>query len=810
MLVVTTAALVSGQVSTDPQRLDARHLIDTGKFELAEEVARQAVGRLLAEGLGDSAEAERANDTLVAALIANGRAPLDDTVALALATLQARETRIGSDDVRLLTPLLNAGEVLVAAARYDEAIRVLARAVAAAELDDGADSLTAATALDQLGSGLAQASRYPEAVRVLERSLAIKERRLNPDDVSIARTLEHLGFAWQRRGDYQQSGRPLRRARVIQAAVDPRHPAFVRTLSLLADQFWFEGDFTSSRRESEQALDLAEAVLRPDHPMVAAVARDLAATLSDLGDFEASLRLRRQALGIAERSFGVAHPLTAEFLHGLALDELRSGDYPSARRDIVQALEAFEARYGAWHEHVATALTVLAMVDARLGDYPSARASQARAVEIHSRVGGPNHPFVAAALSEVAAVYSEEGRPAEAVALLQRALVIREKNLGPDHRDVARTLADLAAAQASIGGVSRAQTLASRALGILEKLDTPDAPEFATVLALYAELQARRGDDAAARAYFERALAIRAKVFGESNPLYAEAQVGLAATLVQLGDPAAPQTAARAEATGRSHLRLMLRSLSERQALRYAAARPRGLNLLLSLADTTPAAVAPSVDGVIRSRALVLDEIAARHGAGRATDTAARSTLTSAQQRLANLLVRGPGTMSPAQYNALVDTARTESETAERALAAQSDSFRSELSRAQIGAQQVLASLPSDSALVSYVRYERTAITRTSGSSATGSAARIRRRPGTFLHRADPSTRRCTSRGAPGISAGGRRLGGPVACRCRCGGDGRIPGVAGRVARIRPDPPPAHLGSRGRRSSRCPPRLRRP
>ena len=63
----------------------------------------------------------------------------------------------------------------------------------------------------------------------------------------------------------------------------------------------------------------------------------------------------------------------------------------------------------------------------------------------------------------------------------------------------------------------------------------------------------------------------------------------------------------------------MLRSLPERQALNYAAARPRGLNLILSLSGSMPDAIPVAVDGLIRSRALVLDEIAARQSAGRAS-----------------------------------------------------------------------------------------------------------------------------------------------------------------------------------------------
>ena len=138
--------------------------------------------------------------------------------------------------------------------------------------------------------------------------------------------------------------------------------------------------------------------------------------------------------------------------------------------------------------------------------------------------------------------------------------------------------------------------------------------------------------------------------------------------------------------------------------------RPRGLDLILSLTESTPEAVDFAMDGLIRSRALVLDEMAARkrsQGTTIETDPL-RIAFTSAQQRLANLVVRGPDQLSPAQYSVVLEDARREAEQAEQALAEESAEFRVERDRAQVGVEEVRASLPPDSALVSFVRYDRT------------------------------------------------------------------------------------------------------
>ena len=82
--------------------------------------------------------------------------------------------------------------------------------------------------------------------------------------------------------------------------------------------------------------------------------------------------------------------------------------------------------------------------------------------------------------------------------------------------------------------------------------------------------------DDAFRAY-ERALAIRLLTNGSTHPRTAETRAALADVLMAQGRTTEALAAAmEAEGIGRRHLRLTLESLSERQGLAYAAARPKG------------------------------------------------------------------------------------------------------------------------------------------------------------------------------------------------------------------------------------------
>ena len=164
-----------------------------------------------------------------------------------------------------------------------------------------------------------------------------------------------------------------------------------------------------------------------------------------------------------------------------------------------------------------------------------------------------------------------------------------------------------------------------------------------------------------------------------------------------------------AEGIGRRHLRLTLESLSERQGLAYAAARPKGLDLALSIASE-PAALPPIADAVVRGRAIVLDAVATRRRfAGSSPELASlwRAT-TEATQRLADLAV-APSTADAARQTALIGAAQRDKEATEAALADHSAAFGADLARRDIGLDAVLAVLPARTALVSFVRYDRTA-----------------------------------------------------------------------------------------------------
>jgi CHAT domain-containing protein/tetratricopeptide (TPR) repeat protein len=689
-------------------------LIDQGAYDQAEAAAQSLLDALTDSREVGSSEALNAADLLVRALVLNGKASAERTRMLAENTVERKQSKLGLTSPELVVSLVNLTDVLIAAGDYARAVQVSSRALNLQERQPEANDSRLGQCLDHRGAALEAAGQYDDALAILQRSLKLKESTLAPSNVEIARTLELLAWTLQRNGDYRASGEAIRRAIGLQEATGINHAAYSTTLNVFALQLLIEGSLTEAYDIAKRAVETAERALRPDHPTLARALRYQAAALMDLGSLVETRTLLERAVGIAERTFGPTHYDMWAYLNDLALIDLYIGDYTKSRLLFERAVKVAEAKVGVWHDRVGTTVNNLALVHRQLGDYAAARRGHARAAAIWERVFGRTHPFVARALMDLAAVYRDLGEPRAALPLLQRALLIREQRLGRDHRDVVTTLADLAATLRELGDLPRARDASARALEIWERLGTPEeGPGFATVPLVYADVQRDLGNSELARRYYERALVIQGTAVGRSHPLFAATQTKLASTLAVLGErSAAAGQAAEAEATNRNHVRGMLRYLPERQSLAYAATRAGSLELLLSLVTATDEAPpAAALDGVVRGRALVTDEMAARRlqlQSGDAEISRLRAQFVSSQQVLANLLVRGPALLDPAPYVAAVERSRRDSEAAERRLAERSATFREEMSATQVGIDQVRAALPASAVLVSFVRYQRT------------------------------------------------------------------------------------------------------
>lgn len=712
--------LVRAAAEAQPGIAEVHHLIETGRYVAAD---TRSAALLSASAGAAEASSLPIRRVRVEALLANGRGAEPEALTL------ARTLRIDSSvGAAAATHARMLGLVLLERGDYALAVTALREALRLDSVAGKSDTPDVAADLEALARAWLSMEDFTAAATALNRAVAIRERLEAVDGVGLARTLALRALVWQRQAEYRDARADLVRARALRESIDATHPDTARVLTLFGDQLKSEAEYAHAIEVLEAAVAMAQATLREDHPDVAGALRMLAEPVDQVGDIGRAKALREQALSIVERAYGRNHPAVALHSSDLAISHAKIGDYAEGRRLLRRALSIYERRGATGSAFYATALYNLANRHSDVGDFDEAVREYRRVLAIWERTMGPRHSSVAFALSAIASSLTTMGRRREAMPYFERALAIREQRLGRDHPRVARVLTDLATNALDLEDTARADDLSRRAMDIW--LRSKEREGLSEALLVRGRLATRRSEFGLAASAFEEVLAIRVPLFGEAHPSIAEAKAGLALALARLDrSDDAVATALEAERIGLAHLRSSLESLSERQALRYAESRPRGLDLALTVAAAgtpDPRRVALVVDGVIHARAVVLDEMAARRrmrAEGGAALAPLFAELTRAARTLTNLVVRGRGSLSAERHAYLVEVARRDKEAAEAAVAERSSSYEHRLRRRDAGLDAVRQALPSGTALLSFIRYEQQPIRTDAPSRAASYAA---------------------------------------------------------------------------------------
>jgi CHAT domain-containing protein len=694
-----------------------RHALTEGSYVEAESLAARWCARVEAEHGPESLALAQSLDLLVEAHLKNGKAGAPETLTLAERVAHLKEQHVGRDDPETAVSLHNWGAAHALRGEFAAALQLHERALAIRVAALGRDDNAVADSLDGSAFALIQLERFQEAKRRLVESQRIRERSAVESPLALARTLELLGILHRHAGSFAEAVQPLDRALAIRARLAPEHPETASVLQVRGDVLFLMGDGAGAQTVWSKALAIGERTVRADHPTIAEFFRRLGISSFSLGNLHEARQWRERALRIGERSLAPCDPALTNLLNAFAISLQYDGEYSEARKLYRRALEIVRNCRISGHSGLAIDLEATyvfndADVAKEVGDVEAGGLYE-EAVRIWSKGLGANHPFVARGLDSLAEVVASRGQFSRARALYERALTIRRGTLGNDHPQVAWTLTSVARVLADTGNLSLALRYADQAIAIYKKSPASDEPDhYARVLELRGTVQARRGNLTFARSNLAEALAQRERIFGITHPLAAATRAAVAHVDFARGEAGAASAAALdAEDAGIAHLRFTVRYLPERQAMAYAAKRPRGLDLALSVAAA--GAVSDPVrlfDTVIQSRGAILDELAARSRAVSESDpqvAALNARVVAARQRFANLVVRS---LQQAVPRIVLDEARRQKEDLERELAERSAQASAELARASAGLESVRRALPSDAVLVSFIRYDRTQV----------------------------------------------------------------------------------------------------
>ena len=712
-------------------------------------------------------EARQTNDTAGEAFVQQARAEAFHDLQRAKEALtawhEARQIWARTGDTPEQIVALTKEGLLCAEDNKTEEERLFAEALVVAKKESPRPTALA-QALYDAGYAIGRQGPMPPAIQYFLAALALREKQ-SPESVKVVETLNALGKAANHEGFLNGDTQALdlakgylTRALEIEQRVTPDSSLTVETLSLLG-----KNDTRTTGTAIEQGND--EAAAKQHYLAALQIQKRLAPggslaeadILEKIGVLEMSLTdlaIAHQDLAEAAAMVERLAPNSAAMvwsIQDLGLVENQEGNLTDAREHLQRALALEEKR----HEFLGSSLMNIGAVAADQYDFAAARDYLDRALAAFTKTV-PNSTGVLITLQNLSSVFEKQGDLAAALEYGQRALASAEKKykdkesgivaanliqvgnilreqgnfsvaaehyhraldmyekLTPGSLYVADSLGNLAELERARKNTSLAMEYDLRALQVGQK-SCPNSWCVAGILNNLGELAYEQGDLTSSEKYLRQAADMREKGLGPTHPDLARSLNDLAlteATLERRSDALA--MALRAESIGAAHLRTSVRTLAERQALAYETIRASGLDLALTLAAdraSTPSARSEVFDSVIRSRALVFDELAARHrsayGSGDAEVTQLASQLSSARARLATLVFRGAGDMKPEGYRDLLEEASRRKEKAERMLAEKSAAFRQEQARTQLGLKEIAAALPLGSALMAFVRYAK-------------------------------------------------------------------------------------------------------
>jgi tetratricopeptide (TPR) repeat protein len=664
----------AAQVRAEGAPADAarvRALIDAGKFTEAEPVADALVA---AAEKAHGPEASETADTLELMLeVRRGlrKWTVPGTVALAERVVRIREATRGPDDESTATALVMLGRMKASTRDYDGARAAVERALAIRERVFGPEHLAVANALNAVATVNRLSRQEAQAGAFAGRALALGRRLEAPAGVETATALNTLALIDRNNLEPERIVRMLEEVIAIEERLRPRdHPLNAAAILQMATAYREVGDLQAARTYEERGIALLEASNFQSYQ----VAFDMIelATINDaIGDYSEALSVAERAVALSERVTSPTSTLTASALGILATMHSRLGDHVTAASTRERVLKLWSAS-SPDSLHVAVASTALAESYWALGRMDDAFAAVERALAMKALQSEPM--MLARTLQGQARLFVARGRTAEARAALERALAVgKGASQSLTRIELGMTLSDLATLERHDGHPDRALTYARESLQLLEKDLGVDNVRTAARRSVLSAILAETG------AYDE---ARKELVEGERASL--------------------------------DHLRIIARTLTDRRALDFAAERQSGRNLAVTLATNSKIAVPGDTDMawriVVQGRNVVVDEMAARQQTviAEAQNAAVRDqwiALNRARARLANLVIGGPQGQTPEAYQALVERTRAAHDRAERDLAEASAAFRQEQSRTRADVRDVLAALPKQTALISYVRY---------------------------------------------------------------------------------------------------------
>ncbi|WP_240359576.1 CHAT domain-containing tetratricopeptide repeat protein [Pyxidicoccus trucidator] len=629
--------------------------------------------------------------------------------------LTLREAALGASHPEVATSLNQLGGLYRRKRDMSRVEPLLQRALAIREAALGQNHLDVADSLTSLAWLYSSQELHARAEPLFERALAIREALLGQNHPDVAAALDHLASLYAFQGLHARAEPLFERALAIREALPGQnHSSIAASLTSLALVYSSRGQRARARPLYERALAIQEASLGKNHPDVAAALDHLASFYNFQGLHARAEPLYERALAIQEATLGKNHPDVVDSLTNLARAYFFQGLHARAEPLFERALAIQEATLGKNHPDVADSLNNLSSLYINQRLLARAKPLIERTLIIWEALG--KHSSVAASLDSLARIYINEGLHTRAEQLMKRALAIREATLGKDHPDVADSLISLAGLYDAQGLSARAVALQERALAICEadhgKNDISTANSSTNLASLYFH----QGAYARAETLEKRAISIWESSPNRYYPLGIDSLYSSLARsqLAQHRLDEAVPLLTHAFALSEERLRQESLDFSESRLERFLRRLRYDEEYIYAIARAHPDNVGVqrlALSSVLLRKGRSVEQIAdTSRTVYRSLGPQDRDTferLRGLRTQLAQLSLKGPGSLTPADYQQRMKILADQGDALEADLARRSAPLRAltTLPSPSEIVERVAATLPPDGALIEFIAY---------------------------------------------------------------------------------------------------------
>ena len=383
----------------------------------------------------------------------------------------------------------------------------------------GETSIDHLVAINNLANLESEQGGFEQAKTYMEKALVIAKALFGENEAGTVIVMNNLASLYQTIGALDKAKPLFERALELHIALyGKKHLNTIASFNNLANFFLAAGLYDQARPLFTIALNLSEEVSGPKHPNTLSAINNLASLYQSEGRYNEALPLFEQVLDLRTQVLGAQHPDTLASIDALAGAYMAKGLYGKAEPLFLKSLELRKKVLGEDHPQTLASVFNLARLYQAMAAFQKARPLIEQVIGLRTKKLGPEHPDTLAAFAAMAALYQEQGQLDKAEELYLSTLEVQNRVVGAEHPDTLAMADRLVALYQAKKDFPKAQGLAEKTLAARQKVLGPEHPDTIASISTLATLYQIQGRYADAEPHVEKAAQFYEKVMGPDHP----------------------------------------------------------------------------------------------------------------------------------------------------------------------------------------------------------------------------------------------------------------------------------------------------